>query len=181
MHKNEFLKIGFLFKMFTNFSYRCYTFLMLTSTCLMSMSTFFRKGMECVMWHVFGFRDYFNDTRKFSKLYLASMKKTANTEIDVPFITKMVNDELGELKDAKTDTEKIDALLDAVYYILQHLSTLNIDISKIWVMIHNANMRKFNGGYLGEGGKWMKPKDFVPPDAEIEKYLQSIGRGAKSE
>jgi predicted HAD superfamily Cof-like phosphohydrolase len=147
----------------------------------MIASGFLSKGLECVMWYLFGFRDYFNDTRKFSKLYLASMKKSANTEIDVPFITKMVNDELEELKVAKNDAEKIDALLDAVYYILQHLSTLDVDISKIWIMIHNANMRKFNGGYLRDDGKWMKPKDFVPPDAEIEKYLQTIGRGAKSE
>lgn len=128
------------------------------------------------MWYVFGFRDYFHDTKEFSKLYLAAMNKKANDEIDVSFITKMVNDEMKELQEARNMAEKIDALLDAVYYILQHLSTLGIDINRIWVLIHNANMKKFKGGHLREDGKWMKPKDFVPPDADILSYLQSINR-----
>lgn len=96
---------------------------------------------------------------------------TGTSKIDRKFITKMVMDELEELKEAKDVTEEVDALLDATYYILQHLSNTGLDIMPIWNLIHKANMTKFEKGYLDEQGKWCKPKDFVPPDEDIRKEI----------
>lgn len=113
--------------------------------------------------------DYFGDCLEFTKRRNEKIgKTTGESKIDRKFIIKMVQDELQELTEAKDVTEEVDALLDATYYILQHLSNTGIDIDPIWKLIHNANMTKFGpGGYLDEQGKWCKPKDFVPPDENI--------------
>lgn len=117
--------------------------------------------------------DMFNDCKKFGELY---NKKTGNHfsgKIDKKFIIKMVNDELQELEEAKDEAEEVDALLDATYYILHHLSGTGLDILPIWTIIHNANMKKFGpGGYKRNDGKWCKPPDFIPPDDDIRKEIE---------
>eukprot|EP01083_Nonionella_stella_P105008 301674_1 len=115
----------------------------------------------------------FTDCKKFTEIMKLRTGKEFSGKIDREFITKMVIDELMELKDAKDVTEEVDALLDAVYYILQHLSTTGLDIRPIWKLIHKANMTKFGPtGYQNEDGKWMKPKDFVPPDEDIRTEIK---------
>ena len=110
----------------------------------------------------------FEDTRKFTELYIEKTGNTPYENINVEFITKMVNDELEELKEATDETEKIDALLDAVYYICQHIASTGIKAEPIWNLIHNANMTKFGpGGYKRDDGKWVKPDDFKHPDDDI--------------
>lgn len=85
----------------------------------------------------------------------------------------MVLYELNELDEAKDEAEEIDALLDATYYILHHLSGTGLDIRPIWNLIHMANMTKFGpGGYKNKIGKWYKPKDFIPPDDNIRKEIK---------
>ena len=117
--------------------------------------------------------DMFQDALTFATTVSSKTNKPFSGKINVEFITKMVQDELEELKEAKDETEKVDALLDAVYYILDHLAKTKLDIRPIWSLIHKANMSKFGeGGYLHESGKWMKPKDFIPPDDEIRKEIQ---------
>jgi predicted HAD superfamily Cof-like phosphohydrolase len=115
--------------------------------------------------------DFYADCQAFTALYLSKTGKTASGVIDTPFITKMVQDELQELAEAKDEAEQVDALLDATYYILQHLATTGLDIRPIWSAIHNANMSKFERGHMREDGKWMKPSDFVPPDEEIRRII----------
>jgi predicted HAD superfamily Cof-like phosphohydrolase len=114
-----------------------------------------------------------DDCCEFSKLYFKKTGKRPTGQIDRKFITKMVMDELQELQEAKDQTEEVDALLDAVYYILQHLCNLEIDLAPVWMMIHTANMTKFEKGYLGPDGKWNKPSDFQPPDDRIRDYLSN--------
>lgn len=112
--------------------------------------------------------DLFSDCEEFTRLYNAKTGKQNDGKIDIPFITRMVQDELEELAQAKDEAERVDALLDAVYYILNHLSTTGLDCRPIWTLIHQANMTKFGkDGYRREDGKWIKPKDFVPPDDKI--------------
>ena len=114
----------------------------------------------------------FNDCQKFTKLYNEKTGKSSSGKIDRKFIRKMVLDELDELDEAKDEAEEVDALLDATYYILQHLATTGLDINPIWKLIHSANMTKFEKGYKRADGKWMKPKDFKPPDDNIRKEIE---------
>ena len=74
----------------------------------------------------------FDDCKEFTKLYNEKTNNSSSGKINREFITKMVMDELEELKEAKDEAEEIDALLDATYYILQHLSTTGLDINPIW-------------------------------------------------
>jgi predicted HAD superfamily Cof-like phosphohydrolase len=112
--------------------------------------------------------DVFADCEAFTRLYQEKTGAATGPKlIDVNFITKMVQDELEELAEAKDEAEQVDALLDACYYILQHLATTGLNPRPIWKLIHDANLTKFEKGYRREDGKFMKPPDFVPPDDEI--------------
>lgn len=117
--------------------------------------------------------DMFGDCKEFGDLYNKRTGKHFQGKINRSFIRKMVLDELNELDEAKDEAEEVDALLDATYYILHHLSGTGLDIRPIWSLIHNANMTKFgDGGYVNKDGKWMKPPNFVPPDEEIRKEIE---------
>lgn len=121
--------------------------------------------------------DLIGDCEEFTRLYVQKTKKVFSGKIDRAFIRQMVIDELDELMEAKDETEEVDALLDAVYYILQHLATTDLDVRPIWNMIHKANMTKFGeGGRMAENGKWLKPPNFVPPDEEIRKEIENQRR-----
>lgn len=192
------------------------------------------------------FTDMFEDCQAFARVYSEKTGKPFGGKIDVPFIVKMIEDEFEELTEAKDTAEEVDALLDALYYIFDHLAKSDIeegyimgqlnkmqkeifccinrkrcfkicrekvsedvalvletihntsyryckadilldvariilttlsdtifDYFRIWDLIHEANMKKFGpGGYHRDDGKWMKPKDFVPPDEMIRKVIQ---------
>jgi len=118
--------------------------------------------------------DMFGDCCEFAKLYEEKTGNTSNGHIDVKFITRMVMDELKELEEAKDQAEQVDALLDAVYYILDHLAKTRLDIRPIWSLIHLANMTKFEKGHKDPNSlKWIKPKDFTPPDDDIREEIKS--------
>ena len=126
--------------------------------------------------------DMFGDCQEFACLFSERTGNHFSGKIDREFIIKMVNDELEELRQAKDETEEVDALLDAVYYILNHLATTGLDIRPVWKLIHDANMTKFGpGGYKREDGKWCKPPNSVPPDDEIRKVIENQRRLDKNE
>lgn len=114
---------------------------------------------------------WYDDCVQFTRLMEEKTGKKMEKKIDRAFIMKMVQDEMKELEEAKDMTEEVDALLDTVYYILQHLSRTGLDMNPIWKFIHKANMTKFEKGYMREDGKWMKPDDFQPPDEDIRKEI----------
>jgi|AntAceMinimDraft_11_1070367.scaffolds.fasta_scaffold235232_1 predicted HAD superfamily Cof-like phosphohydrolase len=120
------------------------------------------------------FPDMFGDCKEFATLYNERTGNHFDGKIDRKFITQMVYDELEELKVAKDEAEEVDALLDAVYYMLNHLAGTGLDIRPIWSRIHRANMEKFGeGGYKRESdGKWMKPPNFQSPDDDIRLEIE---------
>ena len=98
---------------------------------------------------------------------------TGCATIDRKFITRMIQDELQELAEAKDLTEEVDALIDIIYYAAQHLSNTGINPQPIWDLVHQANMTKFGpGGFQDERGKWNKPPNFVPPDDDIRVNIE---------
>jgi predicted HAD superfamily Cof-like phosphohydrolase len=116
--------------------------------------------------------DFFGDCQEFANLYLEKTQQKATGKINREFIIKMVMDELDELKEAKDETEEVDALLDATYYIFDHLAKTGLDIRPVWKLIHEANMTKFGpGGHRREDGKWCKPPNFTPPDDKIREEI----------
>jgi predicted HAD superfamily Cof-like phosphohydrolase len=118
--------------------------------------------------------DMFADCLEFANKFNEKTGNHFKGKIDREFITRMVMDELEELKEATDEAEEVDALLDAVYYILNHLAGTGLDIRPIWSRIHKANMEKFGpGGYKRESdGKWMKPPNFQHPDDDIRDMIK---------
>lgn len=116
--------------------------------------------------------DFFQDCQVFATRYRRATGKFPTGKIDRKFITKMVQDELQELAEATDEAEEVDALLDAVYYIFDHLAKTQLDIRPIWKLIHDANMTKFgSNGYRDADGKWVKPTDFKAPDDDIREEI----------
>lgn len=132
---------------------------------------------QCACAFSYDNKDFYSDCSKFTELYEEKTGKVSDGKINRKFITQMVMDELDELNRATDLAEEVDALLDAVYYIFQHLSTTGIDIRPVWQEIHKANMTKFEKGHKRQDGKWMKPADFVPPDNKIREIIADQQRG----
>jgi predicted HAD superfamily Cof-like phosphohydrolase len=117
--------------------------------------------------------DFFADCKEFATTVSQKTGKPHTGKVNREFIIRMVMDELEELKNAQDETEEVDALLDAAYYIFDHLAKTGLDIRPVWKLIHEANMSKFGpGGYISQDGKWMKPPGFVPPDDKIREEIK---------
>jgi len=117
--------------------------------------------------------DMLGDCKKFGELYNKRTGKHFQGKIDRQFIRQMVIDELDELDEAKDEAEEVDALLDATYYILHHLSGTGLDIQPIWNRIHLANMTKFGPGCkMLPNGKWAKPSSFLSPEDDIREEIK---------
>ena len=125
------------------------------------------------------------------------------TKAEVEFISKMILDEVMELmatvvepakakatltrliaesKDIPQETvcriaDQADALVDIQYYILNCGCKKGLNLSKLFDVVHAANMAKRDpatGTFLKrEDGKIIKPVGWQPPDieAEIERQL----------
>lgn len=93
------------------------------------------------------------------------------------FIDESKNIPKGEyLSEMAQAAEQADALVDAYYYSLNAACKSGINLSKVFLLVHNANMRKKNpltGEFQKrEDGKIVKPPGWKPPDikAEITKH-----------
>ncbi|BBM88533.1 hypothetical protein COTS27_00214 [Spirochaetota bacterium] len=96
------------------------------------------------------------------------------TKEDVSFITRMVNDELAELKAAKTLTDQSDALVDTIYYILHIACKNGINLDPLFEIVHAANMDKVAKGVnrRRSDGKVLKPENWQPPEPKLAHILE---------
>ena len=112
---------------------------------------------------------------KFTNTMNKKINKTKGVSIDKTLVNNLVKEELAELDEAKSETQEVDAVHDAIYCLAQQLSQAGYtpEVSyKIFDIIHKANMTKFgDGGKMRSDGKWVKPSNFVAPDADIKKTL----------
>ena len=92
----------------------------------------------------------------------------------IDFITKMVSDEMQELKCADDIKEQADALVDAIYYIYDTAVKNGIDLDPIFKIVHRANMKKVVKGKVirGENGKVLKPANWQDPAPLIAKEIK---------
>lgn len=88
---------------------------------------------------------------------------------DVDFISKMVNDELIELKEAKGVVEQADALVDMIYYLCDAACKKGINLDPLFEIVHSANMDKVVDGKVirREDGKILKPAGWKPPEPQL--------------
>ena len=114
---------------------------------------------------------------EFTNTMFSKTNKEKDISINRALVNNLVKEELGELDEAKSETEEVDAVHDAIYCLAQQLSQAGYtpEVSyKIFDIIHHANMTKFGkGGKMRTDGKWIKPANFVSPDAEIEKTINN--------
>jgi predicted HAD superfamily Cof-like phosphohydrolase len=70
------------------------------------------------------------DGQEFAMQYLKSTEKTPHLGLDAAYICKNIQDEIQEFTEAKNLTQQVDALLDAVYYIMDHLAKSNEEVKQ---------------------------------------------------
>ena len=68
----------------------------------------------------FVLEEFLKDAKEFGALYLSKVR-SSQIAFNPAFVFHMVQDEMKELEDAKDEAERVDAVLDATYYILDHL------------------------------------------------------------
>ena len=92
---------------------------------------------------------------------------------DVDFIVQMVADEMQELKDAQDIYDQVDALVDAIYYIVNFSCRNAVDLDPIFNIVHKANMSKIVDGKVikRKDGKILKPKNWQDPKPKIKQEL----------
>jgi predicted HAD superfamily Cof-like phosphohydrolase len=115
---------------------------------------------------------YTRQVREFTRAchdHLPERPKSLSPE-QVAFITRMVNDELEELAEAKTVTEQADALVDAIYYICDSAVRHGMDLDPLFAIVHQANMGKVVNGKVirREDGKILKPAGWRDPKPLLE-------------
>lgn len=89
-----------------------------------------------------------------------------NLEID------MLQEELDELKCAKTNVDRFDALLDLKFVLLGSLGKMNLstqDIVDGYEAVITANETK--SSTKNSDGKITKPKDFQGPEPKLQEIL----------
>lgn len=102
-------------------------------------------------------------------------KEFTSKEID--FIIKMVKSELGEMKRSKTFHDQIDAVVDAIYYLISLSAKNGINLEPFFRAVHRANMRKLVDGltkFDQKTGKNLKPEGWVPPEEELKNIIEIL-------
>ena len=115
-------------------------------------------------------------------------KPTMMTIEQVKFIRKMANSEFDELEEAinefwnsdesgdvsKDLAKQSDALVDAIYYLMDCGVKSGVNLDPLFQIVQNANMAKFaNGVIKSSEGKVLKPRDWKDPEPEL---IQEIER-----
>jgi predicted HAD superfamily Cof-like phosphohydrolase len=129
-------------------------------------------------------KPYASMTRSFTRTRLGSLPRKPQefTPERVAFIREMVNDEMEELGEAETLEDQVDALADAVYYIMDFANAEGVNLDPIMSIVHEANLTKVKGKIAyGKLGKVEKPEDFVDPEELIKQELARQGYDRDSE
>ncbi len=90
--------------------------------------------------------DIFGDCKQFTDNMIQKCGESAilQESVDVKKVIFSVNEEISELKEAKEEYEKIDAIIDTIYYLGQHLTTIHnnnghrLKLYNIWRIIHDS-------------------------------------------
>lgn len=120
---------------------------------------------------------YCQKVRRFSEL--AAKKNLGNqpqvlSKEEVKFLCTMVEDEMEELKQAKDVGEQADALVDAIYYLLDGAAKKGINLDPIFSIVHENNLTKVKNKKVlhSKEGKVLKPSNWKDPSLLIKKEIE---------
>ena len=90
---------------------------------------------------------YYNEVKKFCEAYHRAVNQTnkglkAEPLLRETFINKMILDEIEEMRVAKDETEKIDALLDIFYYSMNALVSCGFDAKPLMLGTKQSPTKK---------------------------------------
>lgn len=109
--------------------------------------------------------DIFNDQRKFM---LASDQTVGSyNQAQYELYVRLIEEEVGELRDAVDRVETLDALIDILVVTVGALHSLGVDTEGAWKEVMRSNMDKIDPitGRVRkrEDGKVLKPEGWEPP------------------
>jgi len=95
---------------------------------------------------------FLRDCKRFDDAMVIHTGQPRPTKFDFNFMRQMVSDEMEEFKQAKDITEMVDALLDAVYYLLHCVVKTGIDESLIDFQRRMCSNSVFEDSFCQERG-----------------------------
>ncbi len=118
------------------------------------------------------------------KMMLDEIMERAATVADPDDAKKAMIEMITHSKDIPKETgveteliaSQADALIDCYYYSLNAAAKKGVNLSKVFKVVHQANMnKKIKGKFIKrEDGKIMKPDGWTPPDIIAEIVSQTI-------
>ena len=84
---------------------------------------------------------------------------------------KWMREEIEEFENSNTVYEQADAIVDLLYYALGALVEMGVKPDKLFMLVHEYNVKKIAGGQCDEDGKIMKPCGWEHPDREIKEII----------
>lgn len=93
------------------------------------------------------------------------IEKLSNEQLKelLEFRKSMIKEEVGELEDAKTAEDVVDALIDICVFAIGTLDLFDVDPHCAWNEVHQANMTKEPGVKEGRPNPFGFP-DLIKPD-----------------
>lgn len=93
---------------------------------------------------------------------------TLNWDLEIA----MLQEELDEIKNAKTDVDRLDGLLDLKFVLTGSVGKMSLSAEQMtdaYEHVINANEQKSKT--KNSDGKITKPKDFVGPEPKLQEIL----------
>ena len=98
-------------------------------------------------------------------------------KIRVELRAKWIQEEVVEFLRATSIVDQVDAVTDLIYFAIGVFVEMGVDGSKIFELVHQANMSKIgrhNKALYNFEGKVIKPDGWISPEENIRKYLDSV-------
>ena len=97
----------------------------------------------------------------------------------VQFRIGCLEEELEELKLAKTGDDAVDAIIDLLVFGIGTLSQLDVDVAEAWRRVHAANMTKSPGIKPGRPNPWNLPDLVKSADWKAPDHHDNVGLFSK--
>jgi predicted HAD superfamily Cof-like phosphohydrolase len=91
---------------------------------------------------------------------------------------KWMSEEIHEFLNATDLVDQADAIADLIYYAIGVFIEMGLNGSKVFELVHQANMNKIEDDarpIFDKDGKVMKPNNWVSPRERICDWLRNIG------
>lgn len=87
---------------------------------------------------------------------------------------KWMREEIEEFENSNTVYEQADAIMDLLYYALGALVEMGVKPDKLFMLVHEYNVKKIIGKRRDDDGKIMKPCGWQHPDKEIKEIIDAM-------